>query len=61
MSYIAETQAILRQQGLSGLYRGFWASAWRDIPGWAAYFGSYDYLKSKGDGICSNFSSDETT
>ena len=22
--------------------------AWRDIPGWAAYFGSYEYLKESG-------------
>jgi len=58
MSYLAETQNIIRQQGLSGLYRGFWASALRDIPGWAVYFGSFDYLKSKGDAICSKYSSD---
>ena len=27
------------------MYRGFWASAWRDIPGWAVYFWAYDILK----------------
>lgn len=60
MSYIEETQAVLRQHGLKGMYRGFWASAWRDVPGWAAYFGTYDYLKSK-DEICSKLSQDEAT
>lgn len=46
MSYSAEVSTLLAQQGISGMYRGFWASAWRDVPGWAVYFASYDILKS---------------
>lgn len=46
VSYTAEVSTLIAQQGVSGLYRGFWASAWRDVPGWAAYFASYDWLKN---------------
>jgi len=49
MKYGAEIKAIVRNQGISGLYRGFWASAWRDIPGWAVYFASFEYLKKLGE------------
>lgn len=49
MSYGAEIKAIIRNQGIFGLYRGFWASAWRDIPGWAVYFASFEYLKKLGE------------
>lgn len=45
MSYLKETRFILTNNGLQGLYRGFWASAWRDIPGWAVYFWVYEVLK----------------
>lgn len=45
-SYSSTVSTLLAQQGISGLYRGFWASAWRDVPGWAAYFASYDMLKN---------------
>jgi solute carrier family 25 carnitine/acylcarnitine transporter 20/29 len=27
------------------MYRGFWSSLWREIPGWGTYFFAYDYLK----------------
>jgi hypothetical protein len=27
------------------MYRGFWASLWREIPGWGSYFMIYDYIK----------------
>jgi hypothetical protein len=56
MSYTAEIKAILRNQGVSGLYRGFWASAWRDVPGWAIYFATFEYLKEMGNEICPKFS-----
>jgi len=59
MSYVAETKSILRQQGIAGLYRGFWASAWRDVPGWAVYFASFEYLKKMGQTFLPRFSSDE--
>jgi len=33
---------LYRQQGITGLYRGFWTLALRDIPGWAIYFQIYE-------------------
>lgn len=30
------------------MYRGFWASAWRDVPGWAIYFACFEKLKEMG-------------
>ena len=48
LSYINEFRAILANHGVRGLYRGFWASALRDVPGWAAYFASFEYLKQLG-------------
>jgi solute carrier family 25 carnitine/acylcarnitine transporter 20/29 len=55
LDYLSECRAILREQGVRGLYRGFWASAARDTPGWAVYFASYEWLKLQGnkmDTIC---------
>lgn len=45
LNYSAEVRNILRTQGMSGLYRGFWAMAWRDVPGWAVYFAAFEKLK----------------
>ena len=36
------------------MYRGFWSSLWREIPGWGIYFYTYDFLKR-----ISPFKSDE--
>jgi len=27
------------------LYKGFWMLAARDVPGWASYFWTFEYLK----------------
>ena len=40
---------LYKIEGPRGLYRGFWATAWRDTPAWAAYFALYEYLKDIGD------------
>lgn len=32
-------------QGIRGLYRGFWATMWRDTPGWGVYFAAYEWMK----------------
>lgn len=50
---------LLAQQGVSGMYRGFWASAWRDVPGWAAYFASYELLKDMGHDRLDRINDDE--
>lgn len=43
--YSSEIRSILKSKGIMGLYTGFWASAWRDVPGWAVYFAAYEWLK----------------
>jgi solute carrier family 25 carnitine/acylcarnitine transporter 20/29 len=30
---------------MRGLFKGFWATFWRDVPGWAVYFYAYEGLK----------------
>lgn len=49
MNYSSLISELYQMQGISGLYRGFWAMAWRDIPGWAVYFAAYEKLKVVGD------------
>ena len=31
------------------LYRGYWPLFWRDVPGYAVYFATYDLLKKQLD------------
>jgi len=45
ISYRKEIRIIIKEQGFFGLYRGFFASAARDIPGWSTYFGMYEIFK----------------
>jgi hypothetical protein len=33
--------------------------AWRDIPGWAAYFGPYEWLKQVGDDMSQKWTCSE--
>ena len=42
---------LINVQGITGLYRGFWAMAWRDIPSWAVYFACYEKFKEIGDDL----------
>ena len=32
---------------MRGFYRGYWITFWREIPGWAFFFGVYEALKHK--------------
>ena len=45
LSYPQEIRRVLTSQGFVGLYRGFWAFALRDIPGWAVYFSAFEKIK----------------
>lgn len=52
LNYLSEVRAIMKEQGIRGLYRGFWSCAARDTPGWAIYFSSYEWLKAQeGDNL----------
>ena len=46
LKYSQEIANIIRNQGFMGMYRGFWACFWRELPGWGVYFASYEYIKS---------------
>jgi Mitochondrial carrier protein len=39
------TRQILQQHGIRRLYQGFWATCFREVPSFAAYFASYDFIK----------------
>ena len=45
LNYPREMRHILSTQGPCGMYRGFWAFALRDIPGWGVYFSAFEKLK----------------
>lgn len=47
MSVSREFQSIMKQDGVPGLYRGFWSTCFRDVPRWSVYFGTYEYLKAQ--------------
>jgi len=36
---------IVRQNGVLGLYRGWWSTVWRDAPSYGGYFASYEWTK----------------
>ena len=38
-------RGIYRAHGIDGMYRGFWATAWREVPAFAVYFAGYDYMR----------------
>ena len=57
LNYPAEIRSVLSEQGVRGLYRGFWMTACRDVPGWGSYFWTYEWLKEKGDKL---FESEDT-
>ena len=49
LNYIDELKNITEKEGLIGIYRGFWATAIREVPAYAIYFGVYDSLKNVSD------------
>ena len=61
LNYTNELRNVWRAQGIRGLYRGFWAFAWRDIPGWAVYFAAFEQLKIMNDSLISKMECDEQT
>jgi solute carrier family 25 carnitine/acylcarnitine transporter 20/29 len=43
--YKRDFNQIVKNEGYPALYKGFWATMWRDVPGWGVYFWAYEYLK----------------
>ncbi len=37
---------MIHDEGYRGIYKGFWATFWRDVPGWGVYFYVYEKLKN---------------
>ena len=33
------------------MFRGYWATFWRDVPSWGLYFWFYEWLKVKGESL----------
>ena len=48
VKYYPMIKLLYKQQGIFGLYRGFWGSALAATPGWAIYFSLYHKLKEIG-------------
>ncbi len=44
---MTEIKRITQGEGKLALYKGFWATFWRDVPAWGAFFYSYEFLKKK--------------
>lgn len=56
---VQAARSIVSSHGMTGLYRGWWATAWREVPAFGAYFAIYDITKdifnsffSRHTGIC---------
>ena len=49
LKYIPEIKNIIKKDGISGLYRGFWATFLCVVPGWAYFFGAYEQYKKIGE------------
>jgi solute carrier family 25 carnitine/acylcarnitine transporter 20/29 len=47
MNYTKEITTIYSNKGIKGLFKGFWITFLREIPGWGVYFGSYEYFKNE--------------
>jgi solute carrier family 25 (mitochondrial carnitine/acylcarnitine transporter), member 20/29 len=43
--YRVEISKLFRNEGIAGLYKGFWPLLLRDIPGWGVYFWFYEVMK----------------
>ena len=38
-------RSLYKSHGMTGLYRGWWATAWREVPAFGGYFAFYDFAK----------------
>lgn len=47
INYREDLMMIIRQEGVRGLYKGFWATFWRDVPSWGIFFYVFEVFKQK--------------
>jgi len=45
LRYKHEISRMVKLEGFRSLYKGFWPTFWREIPGWGVYFYVYDAYK----------------
>lgn len=43
-SYLHLIKSLYKENGFRSIYRGFWATFWRDVPMFGAFFFIYEYL-----------------
>ena len=56
------TRSILSRYGISGMYRGFWVTSWREVPAFGFYFALYDFAKDRINSLIARFTGvDEKT
>lgn len=46
-NYRNDVKLIIQNEGVSALYKGYKAQFCKDVPSWAVYFWTYEYLKLK--------------
>ena len=51
LCYRTEIRRLINEQGPKGLFRGFWATFWREVPCLCVYFYVYRGLRVKGETI----------
>jgi hypothetical protein len=44
---VQAARSILAGHGISGLYRAWWCTAWREVPAFGLYFSGYDFCKDR--------------
>ena len=42
-SYTGLIKSLYQENGIRSIYRGFWATFWRDVPIFGAFFFIYDF------------------
>ena len=47
IKYGQEIRKLIKNEGYGGLYKGWAALLYRDVPAWGAYFYAYEFLKER--------------
>ena len=46
-SYSGLIKSLYNENGIRSLYKGFWATFWRDVPIFGAFFFIYEFLQKE--------------